>query len=124
MLLMLMTGGPGGPLSNGSLKLIIGHSIQWPISSNYIVRATMEAKRGSYTCNNALNIIPHHKEEAPSHSGPSQVHRSHFKIWNNGCVQNELALAFVIRHSHVTITILVMQFSSNNVLFLCKEFSQ
>lgn len=107
MLLTLMTGGPGGPLSNGSLKLIIGHSIQWPISSNYIARATTEAKRGSYTCNNVLNIILHHKEEAPSHTGTSQVHRRHFKIWNNDYVQNELALAFFILHSLVTTTILL-----------------
>lgn len=105
-----MTGRPGGPLSNGSLKLIIGHSIQWPIRSNYIARAKMEAKRGSYTCNNVLNIILHHKEEAPSHAGPSQVHRSHFKIWNNDYVQNELALASVILHSRVSITILVDAF--------------
>lgn len=75
-----MTGGPGGPLSNGSLKLIIGHSIQWPIRSNYIAMAEMEAKKGSYTCNNALNIILRHKEEAHSHTGPSQVHRIYFKI--------------------------------------------
>lgn len=96
LLTLIMTGGPGGPLSNCSLKLITGHSIQWPIRSNYIARAKMEAKRGSYTCNNVLNIILQHKEEVSSHTGPSQVHRSHFKTWNKCCAQNELALAFVV----------------------------
>lgn len=95
-----MTGGPRGPLSNDSLKLIIGHSIQRPIRSNYIARAKTEAKRGSYTCNNVLNIILQHKEEAPSHTGPSQVHRSHFKIWNNVAQLHRL-------HSRVTTTTLI-----------------
>lgn len=72
LLTLIMTGGLKGPLSNCSLKLIIGHSIQWPIRSNYIARAKMKAKRGSYTCNNVLNIMLEHKEEASSQTGPSK----------------------------------------------------